>query len=329
MDYYDKIYTLTKSIVIMSNAIRFTTEDEYCAERANIDFWWPYIVELLQRHNLAGADKREMTECGFNPTYPVFLIDDIVIKFFGHRSHWRNAYTTECAAHEYLSKEDTILASRILATGELFPAVEASWPYILSSKISGQSWLNTTLTFEEKNNIAAEIGIQLHKIHSLPLDERLLHDHAWSKLDFRGAADKSILPKHLVAEVADFIAKLDDFDRCFVNGDIVPTHIFIENNHLTGIIDWGDATVTDRHYELGKLMDTFDWDKRLLKTVLQASKWPIKTNFSKQALGLSLYRQAVGLTQHSTFDVFYKLPHLIPLENISTLDDLADTLFGV
>lgn len=325
----EKMSILMKLIAIMPNGLRFTSEHEYCAARANIDFWWPYIVEVLQRHHLAGADKREVTKCGFNPTYPVFLIDDIVIKFFGHRSHWRNAFTTECAAHEYLSKDDTILASRILATGELFPEAEAAWSYILSSKIPGQSWLNTTLTFEEKNNIAAEIGRQLHKIHSLSLDERLLHDHAWSKLDFRGAADKSILPKHLVAQVEDFIARLDNFDRSFVNGDIVPTHLFIENGHLTGIIDWGDATVTDRHYELGKLMDTFDWDKRLLKTVLQASNWPMKSNFSKQALSLSLYRQAVGLTQHSTFDVFYKLPHLIQLDTISTLDELADTLFGV
>src|SRR3990167_8937129 len=118
-------------------------------------------------------------------------------------------------------------------------------------------------------------------------------------------------------------------DICFVNGDIVDTHVFIENGHLTGIIDWGDATVIDKHYELGKLLDTFDWDKGLLKTVLETSNWPVKKNFSKQSLGLALYRQAVGLTQHNSFDVFYKLPNLLPLEDIATLDDLADILFDV
>ena len=163
----------------------------------------------------------------------------------------------------------------------------------------------------------------------MPTDNQLKHDHLWSKLNFRIAVEKSILPRHLVAQVDDFIAKLDDFDRCFVNGDIVDTHVFIENGHLSGIIDWGDAAVTDRHYELGKLLDTFDWDKKLLKTVLDTSNWPVKKNFSKQALGLALYRQAVGLTQHSSFDVFYKLPDLLPLEDIATLDELADILFGV
>ena len=154
-------------------------------------------------------------------------------------------------------------------------------------------------------------------------------DNKWPILNFQDAASKSILPAHLVAQVDGFIMKLDDFDKRFVNGDIVSNHVFINNGHLSGIIDWGDATVTGRHYELGKLMDTFDWDKNLLKIFLEASNWPVKQNFPKQALGLALYRQAVGLTQHNTFDVFYKLPNLINLENIDSLDELADKLFGL
>ena len=125
------------------------------------------------------------------------------------------------------------------------------------------------------------------------------------------------------------VEKLDAFDECFVNGDIVTTHVFVEHGHLSGIIDWGDATVSDRHYEIGKLMDTFDWDKKLLKVMLEASNWPVGKNFAQQSLGLSLYRQAVGLTQHNSFDVFYKLPNIYSLGDISTLDELADILFGL
>lgn len=67
----------------------------------------------------------------------------------------------------------------------------------------------------------------------------------------------------------------------------------------------------------------------MLKIVLNASNWPVTDNFPRQALGLALYRQAVGLTQHTTFDVFYKLLNLINLGNIDTLDELADVLFGI
>ena len=252
-----------------------------------------------------------------------------MVKFFGYRPYWENAFYTERAAHNYLLKNDTILAPRILATGNLFEGVSNPWPYIISSKVSGQSWLDTPLTFNEKNKIAAQIGAELCKIHAISTDNQLEHDSQWSTLNFISAAERSVLPKHLVSQVEPFIAKLDDFDRCFVNGDIVDTHVFVDNGSLSGIIDWGDAAVTDRHYELGKLMDTFDWNKRLLKTVLESSNWPIKKNFPKQSLGLAIFRQAVGLTQHNSFDVFYKLPNLIPLKDIATLDELADVLFGV
>lgn len=312
----------------MSNVLVFTSESAYRSRRSDLDFWWPHIVNVLDRHHLAGAN-RSRAQCGFNSTYPVFLIDDIVVKFFGHRSYWLSAFNTESAAHDYLTKDSTILAPSILAKGKLFTDSDAFWPYLISSKMSGQSWLDSNLTYEEKNNVAAEIGQQLRKIHALPTDQQLQHDHQWSKLNFKTAAEKSVLPRHLVDQVDSFIGSLDDFDRCFVNGDMVDMHVFIKNGHLSGIIDWGDATVTDRHYELGKLLDTFDWDKRLLKTVLETSNWPVKKNFSKQSLGLALYRQAVGLTQHNSFDVFYKLPNLLSLDDIATLDELADILFAV
>ena len=314
---------------ISLNALIFASEHQYSSYRANLDFWWPQIIKVLTRHQLADAASRAKATCGFNPTYPVFLIGDLVVKFFGHRHSWQNAFHTETAAHESLLKDHSIVAPRLLAKGELMANTANSWPYIISSKVPGKSWLDTDLTDDEKNNVAAEIGQQLQKIHTLPIDCRLEHDQTWAKLNFRAAAEKSILPKHLISQVDSFIAKIDKFDRVFVNGDMVGTHVFIENGQLTGIIDWGDATVADRHYELGKLMDTFDWDKRLLKTVLDTSNWPVKKNFSKQALGLAIYRQAVGLTQHHTFDVFYKLPDIMPLKEIASLEELADILFGV
>lgn len=314
---------------INNTTLTFTSENEYCSYRENIDFWWPHIVKILEEHHLADVTKHHKAICGFNPTYPVFLIGDIVVKFFGYRPSWKRAFQTEHTAHRYLLKNETILAPRILASGNLFEDSSNPWPYIISTKVSGNSWLNTPLSFDEKNKIAAEIGTELRKIHAISTDNELEHDNEWSTLNFTGAAEKSVLPKHLVAQVESFIAKLDDFERCFVNGDIVDTHVFINNGTLSGIIDWGDATVTDKHYELGKLMDTFDWDKRLLKTVLDASNWPVKKNFAKQSLGLALYRQAVGLTQHNSFDVFYKLPDLIAFKDITTLDELADVLFKV
>jgi len=309
--------------------MNFIDEKEYHKHQADLDFWWPHITHVLHKHHIDFTDNCDMLSCGVNPTYAVFLIDEIVIKFFRFHCNWLKAFNTEHAAHEYLIKDNKILAPRILASGELFKDAKNPWPYIVSTKIPGQTWLESSLAWEDKSKIAAEIGIQLRHIHALPTDKRLKHDHAWPKLNLKDAALQTVLPKHLAEQVDTYIAKIDKFDRCFVNGDMVAMHIFVDNAHLSGIIDWGDATITDRHYELSKLMNTFDWDKSLLKTVLEFSNWPMKKNFAKQSLGLAFYRQAVGLTQHHTFDVFYQLPDLIPLNDIATLDELADVLFAV
>lgn len=313
----------------MPKNINFATNDLYRSLRSDLSFWWPYITKALDVHNLNSSYTQDKAECGDNPTYPVFLIGGLVVKFFGHMPYWKSAFNVELKAHECLIKDETILAPKILGSGRLFKEEYAPWPYIISTRVAGKPWLKTDFMQDEKGTVAAEIGQQLNKIHKLPVEAELQHDHAWSKLDLKGAAQKSILPKHLIEQVNAFVKTLNGFDKCLVNGDIVNTHVFVKEGHLSGIIDWGDATISDRHYELGKLMDTFDWDKRLLKIMLEASNWPIQNDFPRQALGLSLYRQAVGLTQHSSFDVFYKLPDLYSLEDIPTLDDLADTLFGL
>ncbi len=106
--------------------------------------------------------------------------------------------------------------------------------------------------------------------------------------------------------------------------------MFVESGRLTGIIDWGDVMVTDRHYELIQLYrDVFGCDKALLRVFLEASDWPVGTDFPRQALGLALHRQAVGLAQHHTMDVFEPIAALLPLQDIGTLDELATELFAV
>jgi aminoglycoside phosphotransferase (APT) family kinase protein len=144
------------------------------------------------------------------------------------------------------------------------------------------------------------------------------------------AAGRSSLPPHLIAQIDDYLAALDPFDRVFVHGDLCANHVFVENGRLAGIIDWGDAMVTDRHYELIQLYrDMFACDKALFRAFLEASDLPVTKSFPRRALGLALYRQAAGLVQHHTMDVFEPIAALLPLQEIGTLDELATELFAV
>jgi aminoglycoside phosphotransferase (APT) family kinase protein len=144
------------------------------------------------------------------------------------------------------------------------------------------------------------------------------------------AAEHSSLPPHLIAQIDHYLARLGPPQRVFVHGDLMSRHVFVDDGRLTGIIDWGDAMVTDRHYELAKLhLDLFECDKALLRVFVDAGNWPVVRDLAHKAMGQALYRQAHGLSQHRTTDVFYALPALLPLNDVGTLDDLATELFAV
>ena len=311
----------------MMNKLTFTSNHQYQTLLNDTAYWKPIITAVLEHHGLA-----EETSCltaGFNSTYPVFLTKTKVIKFFGHRKNWQATFINECEAHKCLSSNKEIYAPPLIARGHLFENSKQPWAYTIAIRALGDSWLNSDLTQDQKVSVVSELGAQLYQIHSLPVNPTLKQDSDWESLDIKGAARKSVLPHHLIDQIDDFLKKLGPFDKVLTHGDLVGMHLFINNHRLSGIIDWGDACVTDRHYELAKLMNLFPCDKTLLKVLLNSASWPVTKNFPTQSLGLALYRQAVGLTQHFSFDVFYQLPNLLPLNEIKSLEELADELFKV
>jgi aminoglycoside phosphotransferase (APT) family kinase protein len=305
----------------------FASIQQYVSRLADVGFWWPHVADILERHDLAG-DGREPV-AGFNPTYPTFIVGDVVVKLFGHVRSWLESHQTECAAQALLASDPEIAAPRLLAEGRLHDDVEAPWPYLITTRMPGVASSRTELSAGERFAVAEELGSQVRRVHALR-PSGVATDADWPALHVRAAAKQSSLPPHLTAQIDDYLARLGPFDRVFVHGDLVANHLFVENGRLTGIIDWGDAIVTDRHYELGKLyFDTFRCDKKLLTVFLEACDWPVGDDFRRKTLGLALYRQATGLAHHLTFDIFHTLPAALPPADIDTLDDLATKLFAV
>ncbi len=310
----------------MPSPIQFSTAAAYQTAKNTVPFWLPYIRAAFKQHQLKLNDNRIIP--GYNSTNPVFVCGDNVIKFFGFRPQWEAAYQNEHRLYQSLAQEAELLTPRCIAHGELFSGTPDPWPYLISTTIPGKTWENSELSITEKHTVVAELGKQLKILHRLALHEHLPTDASWPQLDLQLAARQSSLPTHLIDHIPDFIQTLQPFDRVLTNADIVPMHVFVHNQHLSGIIDWGDAVVTDRHYDIGKLvLSHFPGDRELLHTLLQAAEWPITPHFATQSLGLSLYRQAVGLTQHRTFNIFYQLEHLFPFQAIRTLDEFAEHLF--
>ena len=311
----------------MTAAPTFVSIQEYASLLGDVGFWQPYLAGILERHDLAGSQAEP--EAGVGGTYPTFLCGDVVVKLFGFARSWRKSYAAERAVLGVLATDLEIAAPRLLAEGRLHDDPNALWPYMITKRMPGVAWQNAELSNEQRLSVAEDLGRQVKRVHALSPFGIARHED-WPITDVAAAVEQSSLPSHLTAQVDDYLARLGPFDRVFVHGDIMFRHVFVENGRLAGLIDWGDAMVTDRHYEFAKLhLDLFDCDKLLLRAFLEASDWPVTKDFAQKAMGLALYRQAHGLAQHHTMDVFYKLPALVPMQDIGSLDELATELFAV
>ncbi|MFE4540738.1 phosphotransferase family protein [Streptomyces scopuliridis] len=309
----------------------FASLRDYVSRLEDTGFWWPYAAEVLARHGLLDVDARPGPDpvSGVGGTYPTFLYGDVVVKLFGGTGAWRESHTAERAALALVATDPEIAAPRLLGEGRLYDGADASWPYLISTRIHGDAGERAELSAAQQLSLAAELGRGVRRVHALP-PAGIATDADWPVLDIADAARRSSLPPHLAARAADYVTRLRPFDRVFVHGDLTLRHTFVEDGRLTGIIDWGDATVTDRHYELCQVhRAVFHCDKALLRAFLDASDWPAGKGFARQALGLALYRQAVGLVQHHSMDVFEPVARVLPLDDIGTLDELATALFDV
>jgi hygromycin-B 7''-O-kinase len=282
---------------------------------------------VLARHGLADAGDEPVA--GYNPTFPTFLIGEVVVKLFGNAPSWRESHRAERVAYELIETDPEILAPRLLGLGQLSDDREASWPYLVVTRLPGVAAESADLSAGQWHSIAGELGRFVRRVHALP-SSGVATDADWPGLDVTAAAARSSLPPHLVAQVDDYLDRLGPFDRVFVHGDLVGMHAFVEDGRLTGVIDWADSFVTDRHYELAQVFrDTFACDQALLRTFLDASDWPVGADLPQRALGHALRRQGMMLAQHASGNVFEPIAERFPLDDIATLDELATVLFAV
>ena len=303
----------------------FESLQDYVSRLGDVAFWSPYVAAILQRLGLSDAGHEP--EAGDNPTWPTFLCGDAVVKLFGYHRTWHETFVAERGALTLVSADPEIVAPGLLGEGWLFD--DEAWPYLVTARVPGvASWPNEP-SEAEWPSLAVELGLQVKRLHALR-PSGIATDAEWPDGDVVGAAERSSLPPHLVAQVEGYVARLGPFDRVFVHGDLAAQHVFVQDGRLTGIIDWADALVTDRHYELIQVFrDTFGCNKTLFRLFLEASDWPTAPDFPTRALGHALRRQAMMLAQHPQGgDAFEPIAEKFPLQDIETLDDLATELFA-
>jgi len=112
------------------------------------------------------------------------------------------------------------------------------------------------------------------------------------------AAERKLAAAHLVAQVDDFLARLGSFDRVFVHGDLSRCMRSVDERPPEGVIDWADAIVTDRHYELAQVYrDTSSATGRCC-AVPRCERLAGRSRLPRRTLGHALRRQGMMLVQH-------------------------------
>jgi hygromycin-B 7''-O-kinase len=305
----------------------FASHQEHVARFGDTEFWWPYIHEILRRHRL--PDAGHALVAGHNGSYPTFLYGDVVIKLFGYSRAWQARHAAERAAYALLATDAEIATPRVIAEGRLYAdRDDASWPYLLTSRMPGMAIDRADLSVEQEHAVVAEVGRQVRRLHALPPAGVPTHED-WATVSVAEAAARSSLPPHLAAQAEAYTARLGPFGQVVTHGDIVANHVYVVEGLFAGIIDWGDMTVTDPHIELIQIYrDLCRCDNALFRAFLGAADWPVSGDFPQKALGFALHRQAVGLAQHNGIDVFMPIAAKYPLKEIATLDDLATLLFA-
>jgi hygromycin-B 7''-O-kinase len=306
--------------------VRLAPGETWPELRSHAEVWLPLAAEALDRNGLRlDAD----AFLGPGGSYPAVISGDLVVKFYGFAGEWLATWTNERLAHERLGLDGRILAPRLLGVGEFFPGEDQPLPYLILTRIPGQSWCDAPLSFAERLTVAAELGRQLRLVHALPC-HGMPNIDAWLVGSVGEGARHGDFPSDLTESVDAWLESVPVAPPAFVHSDLFVRHPFVLDGHLSGVIDWGDAMAADPHVELAKIhLDVFEGEKRLLQAFLDAYDWPVDAEFPRRCLAMALRRHAQILGQHGGGDVFYRVPELIAGKRIANLDELADELFGI
>lgn len=273
-------------------------------------YWAPFVLDALARSGLPGGE----VEAPFVGSFPTFLVGDLVVKLFGPLFEGPECFESEVAMHGLLAQHREIPAPAVVARGALF---DDAWPFLITERFRGTALRDTSAP----PDVAKALGAAMARVHALPAPievrspERLARLRAHAPERARGFG----MPEHLVAQIPDYLVDALPATT-LVHADLTNDHIFIRDGVLEGVIDWGDAMVADPFYELVPLrFDPSGDDPDWIGAFLDGYGWPIDDEFVRRAM------QAVLSFE---FGAIRRAANLVDLDKVTTLDELAEALFG-
>lgn len=123
-----------------------------------------------------------------------------------------------------------------------------------------------SMSDDEKDMLAQDIAMFLRKMHSIPLpdvygselniiddyssDYDALRETIYDKIPDKSKEYIDNLYKRILND-----ERISQYDKALCHNDLSCNHIIIQNNKAVGIIDFGDATITDRDKDFIYLLE--------------------------------------------------------------------------
>lgn len=200
---------------------------------------------------------------GYPGTCAVFIVNDAsVIKFFPPMV--AHDFTRELAVYRLIARRVPCIPT-LLASGVLVDRLR--WPYLVVSRLPGDAWRD--LRYSLPRYAALEAMETLGRVIRSTHDIRLPQSGGWpsandwevfvqSRLPHAGAelARNTALNRGITAEIEAYLAATDWFVErpCLVHADLTEDHLLLDRRdgcwHMSGLIDWADAEVSDPFYDL-------------------------------------------------------------------------------
>jgi len=319
----------------------FADDEAYERSLRDAEFWAPYARSALR---MSGLHWEGPVVTHFPTTHVAALVDDrYLVKL--HYEDWfgEDCFQTEREAYRLLAG-NRLPVPDLQAEGALYGDGNGwRWPFLVMSAMRGRSLreLRPSMERADLDRAAEFVGGVLRRIHETPYvegeylsnelyvdmiqtrEQRCHHDHElWGSL-----------PPHLVEHVRDYVWEartLIDPERqpaVLIHGDLHAGNVFLDGEpgsmQPTGIVDFNDMSVGDRHYDLiATHLKTFAADKALLQRVLDAYDWG--------NLGRAWPQHMMALTLTHDFDMIQPVVDRYPAaREVATLEELATLLWDL
>lgn len=292
----------------------FASVKEYGKLFTDAEYWRPYVAAVCARHHLTPCHK---VRSGAPGTNPVFIVDDrYVVKLYTHLFKGDTSFPVELDVYQLVARTPGFPAPALIASGTLFPdSSEWSWPYIVTQVIPGTSLSEVAdqVSYSDKTALSSFLAPIVRRLHHLELEHVQHIRCSWNAFDHflteqrarcvenhRGWAS---LSERLIGQIEGFLpAQSELIDRtvpphllhCDLNADHVLGSFGGGRWRPAGIIDFGDAKVGDRLYELVALhIGLFRCDKRLLRVFLESYGFDegLQRDFVLRAMSLTLLHE--------------------------------------